>query len=149
MRGDEAAALDFLVGDWDSADHTYPGPHGPGGSSEGKAWYRWQLGGRWLQYEFRTDLPGLGPYEVHGAVTHDAAAWEDRAYSVNSLGNLLLHTGCWEGDDRLAFTLIYPERQIDTRVCYTKLPDGRIRMTSERPAAGGGRELYFETVLSK
>jgi hypothetical protein len=103
----------------------------------------------WLQYEFRTDLPGLGPYEVHGGVAHDAAAGEYRAYSVNSFGKLLLHAGCWESDDTLTFTLVYPEREIDTRVSYTKLPDGRIRMTSERPAAGGGREIYFETILSR
>jgi hypothetical protein len=149
MRPEETARLDFLLGDWTSIDQVYPGPQEPGGNSEGTASYKWQVGGTWLQYEFRTNLPGLGPYEVHGGFRHDAAADEYRAYAVNSLGKLLVYSGHWEGDDTLVFTLVYPERQEDTRVCYTKLPDGGIRMTSERPAEGGGRKVYFETILSK
>jgi hypothetical protein len=68
---------------------------------------------------------------------------------VNSLGKLLLYDGAWEGNETLVFTLIHPKRDADTRITYTKDAEGAVRMTSERPAAGGGREVYFETLLSR
>jgi hypothetical protein len=141
--------LEFLVGSWISSDRTYPGATGPGGTSAGKASYAWGVGGRWLLYEFQTDLPGLGPYLVQGGVAYDEQTEKYKAYSVNNLGNLLLYEGIWESDTALVFTLIFPERQDDTRVSYHRLPDGTVRMTSERPSQSGDREMYFETLLQQ
>lgn len=148
-RSPEEARLDFLLGDWRSSDRLHPGRHGPGGTSRGTASFAWRVGGRWLEYDFRTTLPGLGVYEVHGGVAHNPQSGAYRAYSVNSMGNLLLYDGEWENEDTLVFTLIYPERQEDTRISYTILSGGTVRMTSERPTGTGGREVYFETVLSR
>jgi hypothetical protein len=148
-RPAEEARLDFLLGEWNSSDRTYPGPHGSGGASEGAASYSWRVGGKWLLYDFRTNLPGLGLYEVHGGVTYEPGSGKYRAYAVNSQGNVLLYRGAWEGDGTLVFTLIHPERQEDHRITYTKLSDGTVRMTSERPTEGGFREVYFETILSR
>jgi hypothetical protein len=141
--------LDFLVGQWTSLDRTFPGPGGPGGTSQGTASYAWELGGKWLNYHFRTELPGLGPYEVQGGVAYEQETGKYRAYAVNNLGNLLIYEGSWENDQRLVFTLVYPLPQEDTRVSYTKGSSGTVRLTSERPRKGGGREIYFETVMSR
>ena len=149
MRSLEEAKLDFLLGEWTSSDRTYPGPSGPGGASEGAASYRWEVGGKWLIYDFETNLPGLGPYAVRGGVAYDPVSRAYRAYSVNNLGKLLLYDGFWESDETLVFTLVYPQRQEDTRIAYTRNADGTVRMTSERPTQGGGREVYFETLLSR
>lgn len=149
MRPSELARLDFLVGEWSSFDRMYPGPAGAGGTSQGTASYRWDVGGGWLLYDFRSTLPGLGPYAVHGGVAHDAAGGTYQAFAVNNLGNVLLYEGAWADDKALVFTLTYPERQAATRVSYLKGPDGTVTMTSERPDADGGPERYFETVLSR
>ncbi len=149
MRSPEQAKLDFLLGQWTSSDRTYPGPSGPGGDSEGVASYRWEVGDKWLIYDFRTDLPGHGPYQVRGGVAFDAASCAYQAFAVNNLGNLLLYKGLWEDDETLVFTLVYPQRQEDTRVSYIKVSDDVVRMTSARAAKEGGREIYFETLLSR
>ncbi len=149
MRSPDDTKLDFLVGEWTSSDRTYPGPGGPGGTSAGEASYRWEVGGRWLIYDFRSALPGLGLYEVRGGVAHDSSTDKYQAYSVNSLGALLLYDGVWEAKETLVFTLVYPKRDADTCITYTKRAEGTVRMTSERPAEGGGREVYFETLLSR
>jgi hypothetical protein len=149
MHSSVEKKLAFLIGDWTSSDRTYPGAQGPGGTSTGKASYVWGVGGRWLLYDFQTDLPGLGPYHVHGGVAYDEQTEKYKAYTVNNLGNLLLYEGAWESDTALVFTLTLPERQDDTRVSYHRLSDGTIRMTSERPSESGGREVYFETILQR
>jgi hypothetical protein len=149
MRSPEETKLNFLVGSWSSSDRTFPGPGGPGGTSQGTATYAWELGGKWLNYRFRTLLPGLGGYEVHGGIAFENETSQYRAYAINNLGNLLVYDGSWETDQRLVFTLVYPQPQGDTRVSYTKDPSGSVRMTSERPRKEGGRETYFETVLSR
>lgn len=148
MRSPEEVKLDFLVGEWRSSDRTFPGPFGPGGTGSGKASYRWELGDKWLTYDFRTEIPGLGPYEVRGGVAYDASAGNYVAYSVNSMGKLLLYEGAWEPEEVLAFTLVHPQRKEGTRVSYTRLGDGKVRMTSERTSEAGGSEVYFETILS-
>ena len=93
MRSPEEAKLDFLLGQWTSSDRTYPGPFGPGGTSEGEALYRWEVGDKWLIYDFSTHVPGLGPYTVRGGVAYDPTSHAYKAYSVNSMGNLLLYEG--------------------------------------------------------
>jgi hypothetical protein len=138
MRSSDDAKLDFLVGEWTSSDTIYPGPGHAGGTSAGQASYRWEVGGTWLIYDFRTDLPGLGPYEVRGGVAYDSSAGKYQAYTVNNLGALLLYDGVWEGDETLVFTLLYPKREADTRVTYIKGADGAVRMTSEHPGRGRG-----------
>lgn len=148
-RSPEEARLDFLVGEWISSDRTYPGPAGPGGCSEGRASYRWEVGDKWLTYDFRTTLPGVGPYAVRGGVACAVTGKKYHAYAVNNHGNLLLYEGFWQDDTVLVFTLVYPERQPDTRISYISRTDGTVQMTSERPSADGGRELYFETRLSR
>jgi hypothetical protein len=148
-RPPEEVKLDFLLGDWTSSDRTYPGPQGPGGESQGSASYRWEVGRSWLVYDFQTEIPGMGPYAVRGGAAYVPAQGKYVAYSVNSFGALLLYDGAWEAEDTLVFTLVYPRHHPDTRISYTMRPDGTVRMTSERPAEEGGRELYFETLLSR
>jgi len=149
MSDQQVARLEFLVGEWRSTNASYPDASGPGGTSQGKASYTWGIGGTWLLFSFHSDLPGLGRYQVDGGVSYEKEAKLYKAYSANSLGNLLVYEGTWETEDRLAFSLVYPKVQPDTRVSYTSLPDGSVRMTSERPAEGGGREIYFETLLER
>jgi len=148
-RDDGERKLDFFVGEWTTADRTEAGSFGPGGASSGEATYGWEIGGRWLGFHFRTELPGFGPYEVRGGVSYDATRGLYRAYSVNSMGNLTVYDGRWEGEERLIFELVHPRVDPDQRVSYVKEPDGTVRMISEWPAQGGGRERYFETVLTR
>ncbi len=149
MRSAQETRLDFLLGDWTSLDRTHPGPSGPGGTSEGTASYGWEVGNRWLVYDFRSELPGLGPYEVRGGVAYDETLAKYRAFAFNNLGNLLIYEGRWENDDKLVFTLVHPQRREDTRITYIKDSDDKVRIISERPAKEGGRETYFETTLSR
>lgn len=148
-RSPMESKLDFLVGRWTSSDRFYPEPSGAGTTGQGVASYHWDIGDKWLIYDFRTHLPGLGPYAVHGGIAHDPESDKYRAYAVNSLGNLLVYEGIWEGDETLVFTLVYPQRQEDTRISYTVSTDGTVHMTSERPGKEGGRETYFETFLTR
>ncbi len=149
MRHPEEEKLDFLVGSWTSLDKTFAGPDGPGGTSQGRASYEWELGGKWLNYHFRTELPGLGPYEVKGGVVYDRETGLYKAFAINTLGKLLTYEGRWESDRMLAFGLVFPRPEADTRVSYIRESDGVVRLTSERPGKEGGRELYFETVMSR
>jgi hypothetical protein len=144
----EESRLDFLLGEWISFDRTYPGPSGPGGTSRGSASYRWEVGGKWLLYEFHTELPGLGTYEIRGGVMYEPTSSNYNAFAINNLGSLLVYEGRWEADS-LVFMLTYPQRQEATRISYRPLPDGTVRMTSERPGEEGDPEVYFETLLSR
>jgi hypothetical protein len=149
MRSPEGGLLDFLVGEWASVDRTYAVGGGSGGRSAGSASYEWGVGDKWLLYDFRTTLPGLGPYAVHGGVAYDPATEQYQAYAVNNHGKLLVYAGTWQDDDTLVFSLVYPEVEPNLCVSYFKGPDGTVLMKSERPDGKGGRQLYFETVLSR
>lgn len=69
--------------------------------------------------------------------------------SVNSTGALLQYHGSWESGEALVFSLVHPRKDPNTRVTYTKRPDGTVHMSSARPTDEGGREIYFETILSR
>lgn len=147
MKYPELKKLAFLIGDWCSSDRSYSAQGVEEGISHGSAVYHWGLGGSWILYTFRTELPGMGEYEVHGGFTYDPKLMHYKAFAANSLGLLMIYDGDWETEDRLVFSLIHPQLQPDTRVSYCNLRDGKVQMISERPAIGGGRELYFETIL--
>jgi len=147
MKYPELSKLEFLIGDWRSTDRSYPAQGMEAGTSHGLAVYHWDLGRSWILYLFRTSLPGMGAYEVHGGFTYDPRVKLYKAFAANSLGLLMVYDGDWETEDKLVFSLIHPQVQPDTRVSYQKLADGKVQMRSERPAEGGGRELYFETFL--
>ena len=142
-RSTEEEMLEFLIGEWNNSGHMSPGPFGPGGPVTGKTSYRWAVGGRWLLYISRLELPGLGRYEVQGGVAFNSRAAKYDAYAINSLGNLLVYEGEWTDENTLAFMLVHPPPRDRARVVYHKLPDGPFKMTSEN-ASGGRFVPYFE-----
>jgi hypothetical protein len=144
-RTEEEAQLEFFVGDWTNTGQLKPGALGPGGPVAGDTRYRWDVGGRWLVYQSRLELPGLGAYEVHGGVAHNAQTGIYDAYAVNSLGNLLVYQGAWADDTTLAFTLVHPPSDSLGRVVYRKLPGGSFTMSSESAGDDGEFVAYFET----
>jgi hypothetical protein len=144
-RTEEEARLEFFVGDWTNAGHVAPGAFGPGGPTTGETRYRWDVGGKWLLYQSRLELPGLGGYEVHGGVAHNARTGKYDAYAVNNLGNLLVYEGVWTDERTLAFTLVHPPSDSSARVIYRKLPDGSFTMASETAAEDGEFVAYFQT----
>lgn len=148
-RAEEEKMLEFFVGDWVNSAQVSPGPFGPGGPATGETSYRWDVGGKWLLYVSRLQLPGLGAYEVHGGVAFNRQAGKYDAYAVNSLGNLLVYEGEWSDEATLVFTLVHPQARGRARVVYHKLPDGSFRMTSESAPAEGEFVPYFETTAAR
>jgi len=147
MQNFELSRLEFLCGEWCSTDYSYSQPGGEAALSAGTASYHWDVGGKWLLYKFQTLLPEIGNYEVHGGFTYESSSGRYKAFAVNSLELLMVYDGAWESDVKIVFSLVHPQVQPDVRVSYTQHPGGKIQMTSERPAANGGREIYFETFL--
>jgi hypothetical protein len=143
-RSTEEDMLEFLVGEWNNTGHVLPGPFGPGGPATGETSYHWAVGGKWLLYVSRLELPGLGRYEVHGGVTFNSRARKYDAYAINSLGNLLVYVGEWVDETTLAFMLVHPLPRDRARVVYHKLPDGSFKMTSENASVEGEFVPYFE-----
>lgn len=142
-RSAEEERLDFFVGDWSNTGSLLPGPFGPGGPVSGETGYHWGVGGRWLLYASRFELPGMGAYEVQGGVAYDSQAGRYDAYAVNSLGNLLVYEGEWTDDDTLAFLLVHPTPG-SARVVYRRLPGSGLEMLSETASEEGGFTPYFE-----
>ena len=143
-RSAKEAMIEFFVGDWRNSGHVMPGPFGPGGPTTGETRYHWDVGGRWLVYTSRLELPGLGEYKVHGGVAFNPRAANYDAFAVNSLGNLLVYEGEWTDEATLVFSLIHPKSESGSRVVYRKLPDGSFTMASETAADGGEFVPYFE-----
>jgi hypothetical protein len=148
-RSAEEERLVFFVGDWLNSGHVSPGPFGPGGSVSGSTSYHWDVGGKWLLYVSRLQLPGLGAYEVQGGVAFNAGAAKYDAYAINNLGNLLVYEGEWTDDATLVFSLVHPRSQGRARVVYRKLPDGAFTMTSESAPEEGDFVPYFETSFAR
>ncbi len=143
----EEAKLNIFVGDWKNQGTVYPGRFGPGGDSTGETTYRWEVGNKWLYYDSRLHLPGMGDYEVHGGVAYDAQVGKYRAFAFNSLGILLVYTGYWE-DTRLIFDLVHPHPKKPSRVVYHTFPDNTFEMHSETSEDGINFTPYFETRFS-
>ncbi len=148
-RALEEARLDSFVGNWQNTGTVYPGRFGPGGPSTGATTYRWDLDGRWLVYDSRLNLPGMGVYQVQGGVSYDRQAGKYRAFAFNNLGVLLVYDGRWEGDSRLVFDLVHPPPEGGSRVVYIQNLDGSIQMNSETSTDGVNYQPYFETTLSR
>ena len=144
-RSAEEERLGFFVGDWHNSGHVSPGPFGPGGPVTGETSYHWDVGGKWLLYISRLELPGLGGYEVHGGVVFSSRVGKYEAYAINNLGSLLVYEGEWVDDASLVFTLVHPQAQGPARVVYRKLSDGSFKMTAENASAEGEFVPYFET----
>ena len=136
--------LEFLVGEWTNSGHLLPGPFGPGGPVIGVTTHHWAVGDRWLLYTSKLDLPGLGPYQVHGGVAYSGRAGVYDAFAVNSLGNLLIYEGRWTDEATLAFFLVHPEPRGRARVVYHRLPDGLFNMTSENLSDEDAWLVYLE-----
>ena len=144
-RSTEEEMLDFFVGKWKNSGHVMPGSFGPGGPAAGETSYHWDVGGKWLLYISRLELPGMGEYEVHGGVAFNSQVGKYDAYAINNLGNLMVYEGEWTDDATLVFSLIHPKSEVRARVVYRKLPDGAFTMASENESQEGKFVPYFET----
>lgn len=140
--------LQVFVGQWRNSGQLLPGPMGAGGPISGTTEYAWEMGGTWLMYTSRLDLPGVGPYEVRGGVTVRGKGDRYDAYAVNSLGNLMAYEGQWSDETTLVFTLTYPTPG-RARVVYRVLTGDAIRMTSEQKDDTGRFVLYFQTDMAR
>jgi len=146
---DPLARLDFLLGEWDMHNVFTASGLGPGGAGVGLARYRRALGDAWLVYDSELDIPGRGPYAVHGAVSFDSALGRYRAWAFNSLGVAIEYTGAWEGT-RLVFDAVRREAGRGARVSYEPRADGSVVLRSERERRDGtGYETYFEARLTR
>jgi len=145
MKTPEEEMLDIFEGTWKNTGHMITGSFGPGGKITGTTSYSWEIGGKWLQYTSRLELPGLGYYEVQGGVVFNHQTGKYDAYAINSFGNLMVYQGDWSDDTTLVFTLIHPAPVGSARIVYQKHPDGTIRMYSDRKIENSGFETYFET----
>ena len=153
--GDRTAAeilLDSFVGNWHNAGVMQPGRFGAGGDISGETCFRWQLQARWLCFDSRLELPGMGAYQVQGGVAWDDDAGLYRSWAANNLGNLLVYEGRLEDGPSLVFDQIHPPGEWRARVVYT-LPgvpgDGRLLMRSETSADGLSYTPYFETTMTR
>jgi catechol 2,3-dioxygenase-like lactoylglutathione lyase family enzyme len=136
----EAARLDAFAGTWSATTS------GASAGAVGEATYQWDARHRWLVYRSQFDeMPGIGEYEVNGAVGYDESARQYRAWAFSSAGVAIEYTGGWQGDTTLLFTSTTGA----ARVVYTILSPGSIRFAAERKTATGAFEPYFETLLQR
>jgi hypothetical protein len=139
--------LDFLLGEWVNTGEVTPGAFGPGGPVTSSTNYAWEIGNKWLIYDSTLDLPGLGPYEVHGGVGFNPEMGAYQAFAVNSMGNLMLYRGHWEDASTLVFMLTNPGAEGSARVVYEKQSDGSVHMGSDHLIENGHYESYFTTKM--
>ncbi|MDD9957079.1 MAG: hypothetical protein OXP68_12770 [Anaerolineaceae bacterium] len=98
----DRSVLEEFVGAWRNRGIVYPGRFGPGGDVSGETRFHWQMQGRWLCFDSRLQMPGMGEYQVQGGVTLD----DDGGYrscAANNPGNLLVYEGRLEGGQALTF----------------------------------------------
>ncbi|MCY3719420.1 MAG: DUF1579 family protein [Anaerolineaceae bacterium] len=143
-----ARLLDEFVGAWRNRGIVYPGRFGPGGDVSGETRFHWQMQGRWLCFDSRLQMPGMGEYQVQGGVTLDDDGGY-RSWAANNLGNLLVYEGRHEGGQSLIFDQVHPPGAQRARVVYTLADDGRLLMRSENSADGSAWSVYFETVMER
>lgn len=140
--------LDGFVGDWRNSGVVHRGRFGPGGEVSGETRFHWQMQGRWLCFDSRLHLPGMGEYQVQGGV----AVAEDggyRSWAANSLGVLLVYEGRLEAGDTLLFDQVHPASDSRARVVYALPGDGTLLMRSEVSADGETWSAYFETTMTR
>lgn len=140
--------LEGFVGAWRNSGIVHPGRFGPGGEVSGETRFHWQMQGRWLCFESRLQMPGMGEYRVQGGVTLDEGGGY-RSWAANNLGNLLVYQGRLEGGRTLVFDQVHPAGAQRARVVYTLPGDGRLLMRSENSADGSVWSLYFETIMER
>ncbi|MCE2489465.1 MAG: DUF1579 family protein [Anaerolineae bacterium] len=140
--------LDDFVGEWRNSGIVHPGRFGPGGETSGETRFYRQMQGRWLCFESRLQMPGMGEYQVQGGVTLDDDGGY-RSWAANNLGNLLVYEGRIEGGQRLVFDQVHPIAAPRARVIYTLPGDGRLLMRSENSADGNSWSTYFETTMTR
>ena len=119
----QARLLDGFVGDWRNSGIVHPGRFGPGGAISGETRFHWQMQGRWLCFDSRLHLPGLG--------------------------NLLVYEGRLQEGDTLLFDQIHPAGAQRARVVYVLQGDGRLLMRSQTSADGATWSTYFETLMTR
>ena len=140
--------LDDFVGAWRNRGIVHPGRLGPGGNVSGETRFHWQMQGRWLCFESRLQMPGMGEYQVQGGVTPDDDGGY-RSWAANNLGNLLVYEGRLESGQTLIFEQAHPAGAQRARVVYTLPGDGRLLMCSEISADGSAWSTYFETIMER
>jgi len=143
--------LDCFVGDWKSDAKVFPGKFGPGGQASGTTHYHWAVGNNWLIFDSAFSLPGMVTYEVHGLVAYDQKEGKYVAYAVNNLApHAIEYRGEWKDENSLIFTSVTKSSVGKwSRVVYEKLPDGKIRFSSEESSDGAAFTRYFESTLSR
>jgi hypothetical protein len=146
-RSAEEELLDIFIGQWHNSGRVTPGPFGPGGEISGTTAYKWAIGDMWLQYISRLILPGMGKYEVQGGVVYNNRTGKYDAYAANNLGNLMVYEGEWVNETTLVFLHTHPLPAGRARIVYRILPEGAIRMESDRLAENDKFETYFETEM--
>lgn len=143
-----ARLLDGFVGDWRNSGVVHRGRFGPGGEVSGETRFHWQMQGRWLCFDSRLQLPGMGAYQVQGGVTLDDDGGY-RSWAANNLGNLLVYEGRLEGGDTLFFDQVHPAGSPRARVVYVLPGDGRLLMRSEVSTNDESWTPYFETTMTR
>ena len=142
------AILDAFIGEWCNSGIVHPGRFGQGGSIRGRTRFCWQMQGRWLVFDSRLQMPGMGEYQVQGGVTPDADG-SYRSWAANNAGNLLVYTGRLGAGRVLVFDQVYPQDSRQARVVYTWPGDGTLQMRSEASTDGRTWSTYFETSMTR
>lgn len=142
---DKLTTLDVFVGNWSNTGVVHAGRFGDGGECTGDTVYHWDNKRVWLHYTSTLQMPGMGEYEVSGAVSYDDKADHYIAFAHNNMRSLLTYRGYWEDDQMLIFLSTFP--QADTaRIIYTVADS--IVMKSQSLGGDGDYLTYFETTMT-
>ncbi len=144
----QTSLLDDFVGEWRNSGIVHPGRFGAGGAICGETRFHRQLQGRWLCFESRLQMPGMGEYQVQGGVIQDDDGGY-RSWAANNLGNLLVYEGRLEEGQKLVFDQVHPVAAQRARVIYTLPGDGRLLMRSLNSVDGNSWSTYFETTMTR
>lgn len=104
----ELKKLNFLIGNWKSTSYNIiTGDESTGISSIG-----WILNGKWLQWEFKSEME-RGNVEVLTLINYNIEKGQYAFYSINSENeNILPHFGNWLNDTTLRLEIIENSQKI-------------------------------------
>ena len=110
--------LDVFVGNWTNSGVVNAGRFGDGGDISGNTFYHWDDKKIWLHYTSKFQMPGMGEYEVSGAVSYDDKADHYIAFAHNNMRSLLTYRGYWKDEQTLIFLSTFPQKDT-ARIIYT------------------------------
>jgi hypothetical protein len=141
----EMQKLKLLAGHWTTATKFEPAEWMPkGGTALGTADLHFATGKLTLLENFKSEMPGMGPFSGHGVLWWDAKGEQYKAFWCDSMEGCVetFEAGKWEGD-KLVFTCEteHQGNKVATRETFSDIKPDSFTWTEETATGGGPMKL--------